>query len=451
MPQVAARGDTVHVVWWSQVSSAGMISYLRSTDGGATWGNIIDLTLPGHTGLYPILALTDSAIWVCWFDNNYESIAIRSSVDGDNWSTPTYKYTIDSQRWGGLCMAASGDTIFLTYLANTFDSTGFHPFKFLRSLDGGQTWSNLITIGHSFYDILSVRLAYGNSHLVMAASLAPGDGGYHILGYVSSDLGQTWSDTIWISPQIAATAQQPCIAYNSITDQFAVGYMDYRYQQYAFYGDIFIKLPGIDPHQWNYETQASDNHTAKHPSISFSDSTLWAVWSDRRYNVSGYDQLAYNRSINSGLSWEGETRLTNTPDNSWAPNIFYYDGKVYLVWYEELSGTIHGRDIYFMKYTPDSSDIINNDTPKPLSFQISAYPNPFNSTLSININAEEAGIIYISDILGRFVTELKYPKGASTTKWNAADKNGKPLPSGAYFIKRKGGSYKDILKVIYLK
>jgi flagellar hook assembly protein FlgD len=46
---------------------------------------------------------------------------------------------------------------------------------------------------------------------------------------------------------------------------------------------------------------------------------------------------------------------------------------------------------------------------------------------------------------------MQFSKGTSTIKWDASDKNGKTLPSGAYFIKQKGGSYKDIIKVMYLK
>jgi len=143
--------------------------------------------------------------------------------------------------------------------------------------------------------------------------------------------------------------------------------------------------------------------------------------------------------------------LTETLNKSWDPNIYYNNRQILLTWREELSGTSHGRDLYFMKYTPDSSEILNTNNPKPSSFLLSAYPNPFNNTLSISINSENTGSIYISNILGRFINELKYPKGVSTIKWDATDKNGKALPSGAYFIKNKGGGYKDVLKVMYLK
>jgi hypothetical protein len=452
MPQVVARHDTVHVVWEYDIHDA-QICYVRSTDNGLTWGDITNLTESGHIGYYPRLAITDSAIWVCWMDNNLESIAITSSANGDTWSTPIYIYTIDSQRWEGLGMVVSNDSIYLIYLASTRDSTGLKPYKLLRSYDRGNTWSNLMTFAHTNSSNLALKSYYCQNALLVAVTTVPDTllGGYHIIGYISIDAGQTWSDTMWISPYQWYTAQQPCISCNQVTGQFAVGYMDYRYQQYAFYGDIFIRLSTDDPTQWGYEAQVTNEHTAKYPSVSFRGSSLMAVWSDSKYFSAGNDEIFFNSSNNGGVTWDSPERLTNTQSKSIYPWICNINDTIHVVWYEYNIGSGDSCDIYYMKYTPDSSDIINTENEVPSSLALSAYPNPFNSTLSINITAQEAGTIYITDILGRFVTELKYPEGLSILKWDATYKNGKALPSGAYFIKNKGGGYKDVLKVMYLK
>lgn len=48
-PQVIARNDTVHVVWFQMMSNnIGHVSYIRSTDGGQSWGSIVDLDAPNH-------------------------------------------------------------------------------------------------------------------------------------------------------------------------------------------------------------------------------------------------------------------------------------------------------------------------------------------------------------------------------------------------------------------
>jgi hypothetical protein len=450
-PQVVARHDTVHVIW---NQAGGVVSYIRSTDNGVTWDSLIDLTEPGHEGVYINLAITANAVWVGWSDNN-GAIGLRSSTNGSNWDTPIYKYTVDSQRYTFPCMAVSGDTVFISYMSFIDDSTGLSPYKFLKSTDGGHSWSNLVTIGHVPQNASAQWqvMSYCGGNLLFACAVDIDSLGYgpHIIGYVSNDKGIHWTEPMLVSPALQYWAQWPCVSCNKITGQFAVGYMDYRYQQYAFYGDIFIRLSETDPNQWGLEAQATDEHTSKYPSVSFRGNTLMVVWSDRKYHSTGDDEIFFNSSSDGGVNWSGLQRLTNTYSQSIYPQLYDNDGTIHVTWYEHDTSGGYGSDIFYIKYTPDSTDIVNDETIKPSTFTLSAYPNPFNSTLSININSEEAGEIYISDILGRFVTALKFPKGTSTIKWDASDKNGKTLPSGAYFIKQKGGSYKDIIKVMYLK
>jgi hypothetical protein len=453
-PQVVARNDTVHVAWRQGGGVESKISYIRSADNGDSWGTIIDLTESGHSGSFPNLVKTDERIWVGWKDDN-GAIALRSSQNGSAWNPPIYKYTIDSQRFTFLCIDASGDTLFVAYKTSLTDSTGLEPYRFLRSPDGGLTWSNLINIGHvpNNAAVSKEVISYCNGNLMLATdhNIDSLGGGVHITGYMSYDNGDHWSEPTLISPLQQAWSLLPSLSCNQNTFQMAIGYKDYRYQQYPFYGDIFIKSSTSDTTQWGEELQITNNHTAKQPSISFLGNSLVCVWMDRTYFSTGNDEIFFNSSNDGGVTWNGIQRLTNTPAMSTYPWVYNTNDMIHIVWYEDDTVGINSCDIYYMKYTPDSSDIINIDTPIPSSFQISAYPNPFNSTLSISIKAEEMGSIYITDILGRFVTKLKYSKGVSNLKWGAIDKDGKALPSGAYFIKNKGGSYNDMLKVMYLK
>ncbi len=253
-PQVVARHDTVHVVWEQTLGNLAQISYMRSTDNGLTWGNIINLTESAHFGQYAHLIINDSKIWVSWMDNNLESIAMIASTNGDTWGQPIYKFTIDSQRWQSIGITTNLDTIYIVYIATTRDSTGLKPFKFLRSNDGGLTWSNPVVFAHlaenaSIYGHV-LNYCGGNLIFVLDPGIDSLGGGQHIVGYLSNDNGDHWAEPILISPVQQEWALLPCISCNQTTYQLAVGYMDYRYQQYAFYGDIFIGISGDSASQW---------------------------------------------------------------------------------------------------------------------------------------------------------------------------------------------------------
>jgi hypothetical protein len=214
-PQVVARNDTVHIIC---EQAAGAISYLRSTDNGETWSDIIDINEPGHFGNNACFAIDSNSLWVSWMDNNSESIAITSSTNGEFWGRPIYKYTIDSQRWGGLCMAIKYDSIFIAYLATTPDSTGLLPYKFLQSPDGGHSWSNLFTINHLIQNgsVQRQLLNYCNGILlfISATQVDSLGEGPHIVGYLSYNNGIQWSAPILISPAQWHYAQWPCVSCN---------------------------------------------------------------------------------------------------------------------------------------------------------------------------------------------------------------------------------------------
>jgi hypothetical protein len=86
---------------------------------------------------------------------------------------------------------------------------------------------------------------------------------------------------------------------------------------------------------------------------------------------------------------------------------------------------------------------------------LSAYPNPFNSVIRINLFTERAGpgSIHIYDIRGAKVVSLyngwlKY--GNNYFEWGSDD-GFQPIPSGIYFISAELENYRIIKKVVLIK
>ncbi len=105
--------------------------------------------------------------------------------------------------------------------------------------------------------------------------------------------------------------------------------------------------------------------------------------------------------------------------------------------------TIHGTammrlDSLFEDVPLPPDQIAEKDLPDEMS--LSAYPNPFNSTIEIDASWEADISVY--DTKGRLVADL-----GKNRKWSPGD----GLSSGIYLISAKADGEKNTIKTVYLK
>ena len=91
------------------------------------------------------------------------------------------------------------------------------------------------------------------------------------------------------------------------------------------------------------------------------------------------------------------------------------------------------------------------------SWQIlSAYPNPFNSSLRISYYALKTGEVKLRvyDILGRRVSEVRHVVSAPgywSMGWDGRDSDGKEIASGIYFLRLETNTMSEIKKVVLIR
>lgn len=95
--------------------------------------------------------------------------------------------------------------------------------------------------------------------------------------------------------------------------------------------------------------------------------------------------------------------------------------------------------------------IKNDQLNIPISFDLFAYPNPFNAQTTLSFTLAQAGqaSIAIYDIAGRLVetiAEREFPAGENRVIWDAFDK-----PSGVYFVRVNAAKSQSIGKLLLLK
>jgi len=87
----------------------------------------------------------------------------------------------------------------------------------------------------------------------------------------------------------------------------------------------------------------------------------------------------------------------------------------------------------------------------PTTMSLTAFPNPFNSTVSIRIELPFSDAIEVAvyDLMGRRVAELYrgvWAAGSQRLEWKAKD-----VPSGVYWVRLRNGARQEVQKMVVLK
>ncbi|MDA8900926.1 glycoside hydrolase [Pontimonas sp.] len=88
---VAAPNNTLTAIWYRYDGSHNIIQTSSSTDGGATWSSVVDLSATGQSAYNPqIVAAPNNTLTAIWrrYDGSKRIVQTRSSTDGGaTWSS----------------------------------------------------------------------------------------------------------------------------------------------------------------------------------------------------------------------------------------------------------------------------------------------------------------------------------------------------------------------------
>lgn len=126
--------------------------------------------------------------------------------------------------------------------------------------------------------------------------------------------------------------------------------------------------------------------------------------------------------------------------------------------FEGISGQVGNSSAQVMRAILEWFGTPTDVTPEiellPDAVSLSAFPNPFNSSITINFVSPAVGAwdATVYDLTGRQVSTLRGNRGESVD-WNGVSHNGLSLPSGMYYVmfEQDGVKLNDGLKVILLR
>jgi len=354
----------IHIVWYGDISSSisiYQIRYIKSTDGGNTWTNPINITNESYSQFYPAIAIDSyNNIYVVWEGSSVASptlhqVRFSKSTDGGNtWSNPI-DITSGSYPNGSPSLAIdSSNNIHLAFIGESSISPSNFQIRYCKSLDGGNTWSNPVNITNENYDQSEPAIAIdklGNLHIVWDGE-NPTNPNYNQIRYSkSTDSGTTWSSPLNITNDSNYVQHEPRIAIDSSNIIYVIwsgecsespDNFQLRYSKSTDWGNT-----------WNNPAIIiNEDNDHGEPSIAIDNSnTIHLVWEGiNPANPTGY-QIRYSKSTDGCNTWSTPINIPNNRQPQEYPKIaISSNGFKNIVWDGYLSPTTY-RQIRFTKIT----------------------------------------------------------------------------------------------------
>jgi hypothetical protein len=445
---LAVNGNILHVVWYDTREGNWELFYKRSTDMGITWES--DVTLTNYDNLissFPSIAVSGNNVYVVWDDsrnNNNEIYFKRSTDQGLSWSTDN-RLTNNSAYSLNPSLAVSDSFLHVVWGDSRDGNTEIY---YKRSTDGGISWEADLRMTNNPNTSVNASIAISDS-LAIVVWEDSRNGNYEIYYKLSTDSGTNWSVDLRLT-NTAAISRHPSVVIASSV--IHVIWEDTPEVQ----PEIYYQRSTDAGNTWEAQKRlTNDQNVSEFPSIAASGSVLHAVWSDR--TSSSQTEIYYNRSIDAGLNWESNIRLTDATGLSDFPMIAISGSDVHTIWRDNRDGNL---EIYYKKNPSGNVTSLENiklELPEKYVLEQN-YPNPFNPSTKIKYTIPYATLsgakwsqvqLKVYDVLGNEVTTLineVKPAGNYEVDFNASK-----FSSGVYFYKLQAGEFISTKKMTLIK
>ncbi len=455
---VAGPSNRVHVCWWDDRVGNAEIYYKQSTNGGETWGDDIRLTDTTAADYDPAIVCAGNKVHIIWRCDSI--IFYRCSTDeGQAWlpKQRLFKGSVQSP-----AIAASGDTI---YAAWVWRRSSFPPWPvlFRRSLDGGTTWLDTIRVSQTPYDsckTCALVVDIAKRVHVFWTNMWWWEGYYGVCTRKSTDFGVTWSIPVEIEIPCAIEAQvfscaagsDPNVLHYTHIGLYTGGTLyNFKYLRSSDAGETwnqyFFKGAGASWRLWDFPDVVEDTSTGE----------VHLVW---EWNETSAEkgEIMYNHSVDNGLTWGSDERLTYDDSISTRPSINC--GSVHLIWSDTRDGNY---EIYYKKkiIVGIEEEEIAAQTLKTENGKLEVYPNPFQEKIQIRYMMQDTGCriqnfsLKIYDASGRLVKDFShsthYAPRPAHISWDGVDEKGVRVSEGVYFVVINNGNYYLKRKILLVR
>lgn len=427
-----AEGGRVHAVIMDERSGCWQPYYMRSTDGGASWGGAMLLTDTAecYAG-YPAICRDGMKLYVAWHREegmDMDMYMRRSDDGGATWSTKD-TVTNDAHIYEYTSLAVEGDVLHLVAAYKEILMTYSSDIYYLRSTDRGKSWEAGVKISEAAdrASLPCVRVSDGVVHVAWFDN----DPSSRQLYYArSTDGGDSWSAERQLTDAMTFHAM-PSLAADGL-------YLHIAYQVYVD-GKWQIRLLSSEDYGESWSDASlvvgEEGGSAVYPALVYADSRLHLTWVDTR---SGNYDACYAQSLDRGAHWSDVEVLGSDPGNATRPVIAVNGEAVHVMWLENQGGT---ENVYYRRNpSRNITGIHASDVADTRDFGIrTVYPHPVRNNARITYTLAQAAMVRVAvyDMLGRRVADLY--EGVQTAGTHSVSWYPRGLPRGGYLCRMTAG------------
>jgi hypothetical protein len=352
-PRLAASGNNVYAVWEESLDGTNRIMFAKSTDRGNTFSKPANLTSGvGIDSETPSIAAFGNIVYVVWTDNspgNFDIFFIKSTDGGNTFSKP-----LNLSNDPGLSylpkIATNGKNN--VYVVWTDNSPGNYNILFTRSLDGGASFDKPIILGNlkgvsnfpniaaSGNDTVYVVWSHKNNTDFDPSNTENQTQTYDIFFAKSIDMGHKFSKPLDLSND-PANSQSPAVAVS----EMGTVYIVWSDNSIGTYETFLTKSLDLG-HTFSKVSVISSNLARSiSPSISAYGNNVYVVWSD---NTFGNPEIFFTKSLDEGSTFNRAININEDSGISAVAQITIAPevGNLYLIWQDNAPGN---SVIYFTK------------------------------------------------------------------------------------------------------
>jgi len=345
--QILASGNNVYVTWIEGPEDNQNVFFKKSTDNGATFGSTVNLSnMQGKVVLLKMIE-NENNIYVSWFErsaNNYGRLLVKSTDNGatfgpiTNLSDKIGQSNSTASIYEGV--AISGNNVYVSWFNNTMGYINTSIF-FSRSIDNGNTFSQ-IALKNSLYSFQGLPQVIANQNNVYIMWVERSS----VWFSHSSDNGITVSTPIAVmtgisvydSPQMSISGNNIMVSngrmFTQSTDNGAT------FTNIILNNDI---ITHIGPEIQTLSSASGDQITASGNNLY----DVWILTDSKKQNST----LFFKQSNDNGNTFKNSINLSTSGKYSY-PQMMVYRNDLYVFW-RDYSST--EQDI-FMKASTDGGN-----------------------------------------------------------------------------------------------